>query len=91
MLAMEIKNQTGLDTRVTQLGHIQRGGTPTAFDRMLGTRFGVKAVELVLKKKFGFMASLQGSEIKEIPIQKAVGKLKTVDREFYQMANKFFG
>ena len=90
-LADEISRQTGLDTRVTQLGHIQRGGSPTAFDRMLGTRFGVKAVELVKKRKFGHMVCLRGTEIKSILIQQAAGKLKRVDRKLYEMANKFFG
>ena len=90
-LASEIERRTGLETRVTQLGHIQRGGSPTAFDRMLGTRFGVKAFELVKKKKWGSMAALRGGEIKDIPIRSAVGRLKTVDKALYQMAQKFFG
>jgi 6-phosphofructokinase 1 len=90
-LADELTKRTGLDSRVTQLGHIQRGGSPTAFDRMLGTRFGVKAVELVKKGKYGYMASLQGSQIREVLISKATQKLKVVDRDLYSMANKFFG
>ncbi len=91
ILGSEIAKRTGLDTRVTQLGHIQRGGSPTAFDRMLGTRFGVKAVELVKAGRFGHMTSLQGGQIKEVAISKATGVLKQVPKELYLMANKFFG
>lgn len=91
ILAEEIEKRTKFETRVTVLGHIQRGGTPTAFDRVLGTRFGVKAMELALAGKFGYMASLQGTEIKEVPIQDAVGTLKTVDMKLYGLATKFFG
>ena len=90
-LAQEIEKRTNFETRVTVLGHIQRGGTPSAFDRVLATRFGVKAMELVLNKRFGFMASLRGTEIKEVPIQDAVGMLKTVDMKLYDLAKVFFG
>lgn len=86
-----IEEKTGYETRVTVLGYIQRGGSPTAFDRVLGTRFGVKAVELVNQGKFGFMVSLKGNKIAEVPIEKAVGTLKTVDKDFYEMAKTFFG
>lgn len=91
ILADLIEKKTGFETRYTVLGHLQRGGSPTAFDRVLGTRFGVKAVELVMQKKFGYMASLQGNNIVSVPIEKAVGKLKTVDPEIYDMAKIFFG
>lgn len=91
ILADEIEKRTKFETRVTVLGYIQRGGTPSAFDRVLATRFGVKAMELVLNKKFGYMASLAGNEIVEVPIEKAVGSLKTVDMRFYEMAKLFFG
>ena len=90
-LAREVEKRTGFETRVTVLGHIQRGGSPTAFDRVLGTRFGVKALELVLEKKWGHMASLRGTEIAAVPLQDAVGTLKTVDPKFYEMAKTFFG
>jgi len=60
---MEIEKRTGYETRVSVLGHIQRGGAPSAFDRVLGTRFGVKAVELVINKKFGSMVALAGNKI----------------------------
>ncbi len=86
-----IEKKTGYETRVTVLGHIQRGGSPTAFDRVLGTRFGVKAVELIKEGKYGFMTSLQGREIVAVPIQDSIGKLKTVPPEFYEMAKIFFG
>lgn len=90
-LAKEIGSRTKFETRNTVLGHIQRGGSPSAFDRVLGTRFGYKAVELVLDKKFGNMVCLSGSDIKEAPLQAAVGTLKTVDMKFYEMAKTFFG
>ena len=91
LLAKRIEEKTGFETRVTVLGHIQRGGTASAFDRVLGTRFGVKAVELVKAGKFGQMAALKGNEIVSVPIESAVGALKTVGPEFYQMAQSFFG
>ena len=91
MLAKKIEELTRLETRVAVLGHIQRGGTATAYDRVLGTRFGAKAVELVKKKDFGKMVALRGTEIVAIPIQDAVNKLKTVQPEYYDMARTFFG
>lgn len=91
ILGDEIEKRTGYETRVTVLGHIQRGGTPTAFDRVLGTRFGIKAMELVLKKEFGKMAALQGNEVISVPIEAAVSKLKTVDMALYDIAKIFFG
>ena len=87
----EIEKRTGYETRVTVLGHIQRGGTPTASDRVLGTRFGIKAMELVLKKDYGKMASVQGNKIIAVPLEAAVSKLKTVDMELYNIAKIFFG
>ncbi len=91
ILAKEIEKITGYETRVSVLGHIQRGGSPTAFDRVLGTRFGVKAVELVIEKKFGKMVALSGNKIIDVPIEEAVGTLKTVDVELYEIAKVFFG
>ena len=91
ILAVEIEKRTNFETRVTVLGHIQRGGTPSAFDRVLASRFGVKAMELVLSKKFGYMTSLKGTEVVEVPIQDAVGTLKTVDMKLYKLAETFFG
>ncbi|OGW83417.1 MAG: pyrophosphate--fructose-6-phosphate 1-phosphotransferase [Omnitrophica bacterium RIFCSPLOWO2_01_FULL_45_10] len=91
ILAEEVEKLTKFETRVTVLGHIQRGGTPSAFDRVLATRFGVKAMDLVMSKKFGYMASLAGNEIVEVQIEKAVGMLKTVDMRLYDLAKIFFG
>lgn len=91
LLARKIEEKTGFETRVTVLGHIQRGGSATAFDRMLGTRFGSKAVDLVKNKQFGQMVALKGNEIVSVPIEMAVGTLKTVDTPFYDMARQFFG
>ncbi|MCM8797179.1 MAG: 6-phosphofructokinase [Candidatus Omnitrophica bacterium] len=90
-LAQEIEKRTGYETRVSVLGHIQRGGSPTAFDRVLGTKFGVKAVELVQNKKFGRMVALSGTRIIDVPLQEAVKTLKTVDKELYEVAKVFFG
>jgi 6-phosphofructokinase 1 len=86
-----IEKKTGFETRVTVLGYLQRGGSPTAFDRVLGTRFGVKAVDLVTAGEFGKMVSLKGNSIVSVPIESAVKRLKTVDRELYEIAKIFFG
>lgn len=91
ILGKEIESRTGFETRVTVLGHIQRGGSPTAFDRILGTRFGVRAVELVKNKKFARMVALSGNKIIDVPIEEAVRELKTVDMELYEIAKVFFG
>jgi 6-phosphofructokinase 1 len=91
ILAGEIEKRTGFETRVSILGHIQRGGSPTAFDRILGTRFGVRAVELVKNNKFGKMVALSGNKIIDVPLQEAVSALKTVDMELYEIAKVFFG
>ncbi|MBI4387943.1 MAG: 6-phosphofructokinase [Candidatus Omnitrophica bacterium] len=90
-IADMVEKRTGFETRVTVLGHIQRGGTPTAFDRVLGTRFGVKAVELIKRKKFGEMVSLQGREIKSVKLAEALGAPKLVPMEYYELAKAFFG
>ncbi len=90
-LANLIEAKTGFETRATVLGHIQRGGAPTGFDRVLGTRFGVKAVQLVKEGKFGYMVSLRGREIVSVPLRDAVGELKTVPLALYELAKIFFG
>ncbi len=90
-LGQIIEKKTGFETRVTVLGYLQRGGSPTAFDRVLGTRFGVKAVELVLNGEFGKMVSLKGNAVVSVPIESAVKKLKTVDKDLYEIAKIFFG
>lgn len=90
-LAKEIEERTGLEARATILGHVQRGGAPTAFDRVLGTRFGIAAIDLVAQGKFGHMVSLRGSKIVPVPLGEAVAKLKTVDPELYGISKIFFG
>lgn len=91
VLADEIEKRTGYETRATILGHIQRGGSPTAYDRVLATRFGVFAAELVNKGDWGKMAALRGNEIIAVELAEATGKLKTVDLELMQVAETFFG
>jgi 6-phosphofructokinase 1 len=91
VLAQEIENRIKLETRGTTLGHIQRGGSPTAHDRILATRFGIKAVELVLQGKFGKMAALQCNKISEVDLKEAVKETKTVDPEIFSIAETFFG
>ncbi len=86
-----IEEKTGFETRVTVLGHIQRGGSPTAFDRILGTRYGVKAYDLVKQEKFGTMTALRGTKITSVSLNEATTKLKTMDMEFYDIAKIFFG
>jgi ATP-dependent phosphofructokinase / diphosphate-dependent phosphofructokinase len=90
-LANEIERRSGFDTRPTILGHVQRGGVPTAFDRYLGTRFGVYAVEMARDKKFGRMCAVRGKDIVDIPITEAIVTLKTVDKDTYNAAQIFFG
>ena len=90
-LAAEIEARTGFETRVTTLGHVQRGGSPTAHDRVLATRFGLKAAELVFEGQFGMMTALRGSEVVAVPIADAVAELKTVPIELYRQAEFFFG
>ena len=91
LVADQIEKRTGMEARATILGHIQRGGSPTAFDRILATRFGVKAVELINERKFGVMTALQGSDIVEVELYEVVGGLKTVNPELFEIAEVFFG
>jgi 6-phosphofructokinase 1 len=91
LVAHAVEEATSYETRVTVLGHLQRGGTPTAFDRVLGTRFGIAAIDLVHAGDFGKMVSLQGNEIVAIPLAEAVNQLKLVDQELYDLATVFFG
>ena len=91
-LAEEIERRTGFEARVTILGHIQRGGTPSAFDRVLATRFGVAAVEAVHDGAYGTMVALRCGEIVRVPIAAAVAKSKTVDLDLYgEVAGVFLG
>jgi ATP-dependent phosphofructokinase / diphosphate-dependent phosphofructokinase len=92
VLASEIEARTGFETRVTILGHVQRGGTPTAFDRVLATRFGVAAIEAVHDGAFGQMVALRADSIVRVPLADAVGELKLVDPQLYHgVAEVFFG
>jgi ATP-dependent phosphofructokinase / diphosphate-dependent phosphofructokinase len=91
VLAELIEKKTGYETRVAVLGHIQRGGTPTAFDRVLGTRFGIAALKLVEEKKFGHMVSLQGDQITSVPLKDATGSLKLVPKDLQELSQVFFG
>ncbi len=91
IIAREIEHRTSIETRVTVLGHVQRGGTPTAFDRILATRYGVAAIDLVHEGKFGRMVSLRGNQIIDVPLADAVASLKTVDKGLYDIAKVFFG
>jgi len=91
LLGEEIENRTGFETRVTVLGHIQRGGTPTARDRILATRFGIKASDLVAEGAFGQMAALHGDDVVSVPLQEATAELKTVPDAWYDVARTFFG
>lgn len=91
VIAQEIEKRTGFETRVTVLGHVQRGGSPTAYDRVLGTRYGVKAVDLIHEGKFGEMVCLKGAQITHIPLGKAMTKVKAVDPELIRTAEIFYG
>ncbi|MFD9543713.1 6-phosphofructokinase [Streptomyces sp. NPDC060022] len=90
-LAKEIESRTGKEARTTVLGHVQRGGTPSAFDRWLATRFGLHAIEAVHDGDFGIMVALQGTNIGRVPIAEATARLKTVDPALYAEAGVFFG
>lgn len=87
----QIEKITGIETRVTILGHVQRGGSPTAYDRVLATRFGVAAVDALKRKEYGKMVALRSEKIITIPIEDAVLENKKVDMELYEMAEIFFG
>jgi phosphofructokinase-like protein len=90
-LAREIEERTGFETRVTVLGHVQRGGSPTPRDRVLATRYGLKAADLVHEERWGTMAALQGDSIVEVALADAVAELKTVPPLWYDVARAFFG
>lgn len=90
-LAREIEKRTGVESRHVVLGHLQRGGTPTAYDRILATRYGVAAIELVHDGKFGRMVALRGNDIVDVSLADATSKTRTVDPETYRIAEIFFG
>ena len=89
-LANSIEYETGYETRSIVLGHLQRGGSPSAYDKVLGTRFGVHVVRMIDEGKFGMMASIRSGEMKSISLEEAVGTLKTVDPGRYDIAKLFF-
>jgi phosphofructokinase-like protein len=91
MLANEIEKRTGKEARCTVLGHIQRGGTPTAFDRVLATRFGLQAIGAVHDGAFGAMVALQGTQIVRVPLADATRELKLVPADRYDEAEVLFG
>ncbi|MGQ0625757.1 MAG: 6-phosphofructokinase [Sporichthyaceae bacterium] len=90
-VAREIELRTGAESRAVVLGHVQRGGTPTAFDRWLATRFGLHAIDAVQDKDFGTMVALRGTDIVRVPLAEATASLKLVDPALYREAEVFFG
>ncbi len=86
-----IEERTGFPTRVTILGHVQRGGTPNAFDRVLGTTMGVAAVDMAARGEWGQMAAMRGTSVRPVPLAQATERLKTVPPETYEVARTFFG
>src|SRR6266446_5876755 len=89
VLADEIERCTDIQTRVTKLGYVQRGGSPTAFDRILATRFGIKAYEMVRDGNWGEMVAIRGNAIESVPLEEAVGDLKRLDEDIYRVAEVF--
>jgi 6-phosphofructokinase len=90
-LEKSIEDKTGYESRMTILGHVQRGGTPLAFDRVLGTRFGVSAVDAITDGDYGKMVALRGTRIERVPLAEALAEPKLVDSELYETAEVFFG
>jgi phosphofructokinase-like protein len=90
-IGKKIEKRLGIETRVVVLGHLQRGGSPTAFDRILATRYGVAAIDLVHEGTFGCMVALKGNKIVPVLLKEVAGKRKTVDLELYDIASVFFG
>jgi 6-phosphofructokinase 1 len=90
-LEKAIEARTGFESRMTILGHVQRGGTPLAYDRVLGTRFGVAAIDAVTEGDFGKMVALRGTEIVRVPLDEALAEPKLLDKELYETAEVFFG
>jgi 6-phosphofructokinase 1 len=90
-LADEVEKRTGKESRAVVLGHVQRGGTPTAFDRVLATRFGLAAIDAVQDGAYGQMVALRGTDIVRVPLADATAELKTVPVERYAEAEVFFG
>src|SRR3954454_18265511 len=91
LLAPEIESRSGLETRVVLLGHVQRGGTPSAFDRVLATRYGVYAIDAVHDGAWGMMTAIHGNQMAPVPLSETAGKSKPVDLDLYRVASVFFG
>jgi 6-phosphofructokinase len=91
LLEREIERRTGYETRTTVLGHVQRGGTPTAFDRVLATRLGAAAIDAVAERRWCTMTALRGQRVELVPLAEAVAELRTVPPEDYEAAAAFFG
>ena len=91
VLEREIQERTGFESRQTVLGHVQRGGTPTAFDRVLATRLGAAAIDAATDGRWGTMSSLRGQRVELVRLQDAVAELRTVPPEEYEAASAFFG
>lgn len=89
-VARELEKRTGFETRAVVLGHLQRGGSPTVFDRVLATRFGVGAVQLIREGRFGYMVALKANKIVPVPLKDALAYTRTVDPELYQLAATFY-
>ena len=90
ILAREIEKRTGYETRAVVLGHIQRGGSPSAFDRVLATRYGLGAIDMVHRGEFGSMAALRSNKIVSIPLKEAISKNRVVDNEMIQIVDGLF-
>ena len=91
VLEREIQDRTGYESRQTVLGHVQRGGTPTAFDRVLATRFGLHAIDAADAGEWGKMTALRGTDIQLVDLSEATAELKTVPESLYSEAEVFFG
>jgi len=90
-LASEVEDRTGYEARMTQLGHLLRGGTPSAYDRVIATRFGVEAIDAAHEGDYGVMVALQGTDVVRVPLAAGVAELKTVDQRLFDTAAVFFG
>lgn len=89
VLAREVEARTGYECRVTVLGHLQRGGSPSVFDRVLATRFGVAAIALIKQEQFGYMVALRGNRITAVPLEEVLGGSHSLDLELFEIANLF--
>jgi len=90
-LQAEIEERTGYEARMTQLGHLLRGGTPSAYDRVIATRFGIEAIDAANDGEFDVMVALRGTDVVRVPLESGVAQLKTVDQRLFDTAAVFFG